>query len=198
MITSENDFSENTFHDLDMTGERVKFATFLDCIFERCSLIEAVFQSCRFVGCVFKECDCTLMQAPNSTFAGSRFENTKLIGVNWSQSDWPDHGIGEPLIFKKCSLNHSTFLGVTLGAVKMRGCEAVNVDFREADISGADFSFTDLKESLFQSTDLRGVDFRHARNYHIDPSQNKIAQARFSLPEAMALLYSMDIELTEP
>jgi uncharacterized protein YjbI with pentapeptide repeats len=105
--------------------------------------------------------------------------------------------IGNPLEFIKCSLNHSTFLGVHLGTVKMKRCEAINVDFREAKISGADLAFTDLKDSLFQHTDLSKADLRYAKNYNIDPSQNTILKARFSLPEAMALLYSMDIELAE-
>jgi len=41
------------------------------------------------------------------------------------------------------------------------------------------------------------ADLRFARNYQIDPSQNKVHKARFSLPEAMSLLYSMDIDLDE-
>jgi uncharacterized protein YjbI with pentapeptide repeats len=71
------------------------------------------------------------------------------------------------------------------------------VDFREANLSCADFSFTDLKDSLFQSTNLNGADFRHAKNYHIDPSKNDIRKGKFSLPEAMALLHSMDIEIID-
>ena len=34
--------------------------------------------------------------------------------------------------------------------------------------------------------------------YQIDPGNNKLRQARFSLPEAMSLLYSMDILIQEP
>lgn len=88
-------------------------------------------------------------------------------------------------------------MATNLGAVKFRRCEAINVDFREAKLPLADFAFTNLQDSLFQSTDLTAADFRYARNYQIDPSQNKIQNARFSLPEAMALLYSMDIEIID-
>jgi hypothetical protein len=35
------------------------------------------------------------------------------------------------------------------------------------------------------------------RNYRIDPGQNILKQARFSLPEAMSLLHSMDIVLVD-
>lgn len=80
----------------------------------------------------------------------------------------------------------------------MERCEAINVDFREANLSQADFAFTDLKDSLFQSTNLTGADLHNTVNYQIDPSQNNIQNARFSLPEAMALLYSMDIQIVDP
>jgi uncharacterized protein YjbI with pentapeptide repeats len=73
----------------------------------------------------------------------------------------------------------------------------VNVDFREADLSGASFGATDLSESLFSSTDLSEADLSRARNYSIAPGRNVLTQARFSLPEAMALLYGLDIVLVE-
>ena len=77
----------------------------------------------------------------------------------------------------------------------MLDCSAVEVDFREADLSRADFSGTDLSNSLFSKTDLSGADFSQARNYHLDPGQNKLKGAKFSLPEAMSLLYAMEIDL---
>jgi uncharacterized protein YjbI with pentapeptide repeats len=197
MIQSNKEYSDQTFHALDLTGKQIRAATFLDCTFDKCRFSEAVFESCRLIDCTFKECDLSLVQVPGSTISGGRFTNTKLIGMNWSQADWSGQGIGNPFEFNKCALNHTTFLGVHLGAVKLRRCEAINVDFREASIVGADFAFTDLSDSLFQKTNLSKADLRYAKNYNIDPSQNIIRKARFSLPEAMALLYSMDIELAE-
>jgi fluoroquinolone resistance protein len=43
---------------------------------------------------------------------------------------------------------------------------------------------------------LSGADLSQARNYMIDPGLNELKKAKFSLPEAMALLYNMDITLT--
>ena len=195
MIQSENNYNDHVFKDLELSAIQVSRATFLDCIFQACELIEAVFLNCRFVNCQFKDCDCSLFQVPGSSFSSCRFLGTKLIGVNWSQANWPDSEIGEPLEFNRCSLNHTTFIGAKLGAVKIKKCEAINVDFREASLPGADFSFTDLREGLFQGTNLSKADLRYARNYQIDPLHSKILKAKFSLPEALALLYSMDIEI---
>jgi uncharacterized protein YjbI with pentapeptide repeats len=198
MIENESDHTEQQFKNLDIAHAHIKSVTFHDCTFDHCRFTEVVFQNCRFVNCVFKDCDLSLTQIPNCSFAGTRFTNTKIIGVNWTQAHWPEEGIWSPVEFKKCALNHSTFLGLDLSGIKMERCEAINIDFREANLSQADFAFTDLKDSLFQSTILTGADLSNTVNYQIDPSQNNIQNARFSLPEAMALLYSMDIQIVDP
>lgn len=197
MIQSDSDYTEKTFKDIDMVQKIIKSVTFQDCIFDHCAFTESVFQNCRFINCIFKQCDLSLIQIHNSSVAGARFADSKIIGLNWAQAHWQDKGIWKPIEFKKCALSHSTFLGLDLPGIKMVRCEAVNVDFREADLSQADFAFTDLKDSLFLSTNLSGADLRYARNYTIDPSQNTIKGAKFSLPEVMSLLYSMDIQIIE-
>jgi fluoroquinolone resistance protein len=198
MIQPGIETSEQSFKDLDLSQVILKSNSFHDCRFERCNFVEAHFQNCRFVNCIFKNCDLSLAQIPNCSFSGTRFENSKVIGINWAQAHWSENALWDPLEFTKCPLSHSTFLGVDLTGIKIRRCEAINVDFRESDLTQADFSFTDLKESLFLSTNLSGADLRYARNYTIDPSQNTINGAKFSLPEAMSLLYSMDIQIIEP
>jgi uncharacterized protein YjbI with pentapeptide repeats len=61
----------------------------------------------------------------------------------------------------------------------------------------ANFTGTDLTDSLFLTTDLTEADLSSATNYQIDARQNTIQNARFSLPEAMSLLHGLDIELVE-
>ena len=99
--------------------------------------------------------------------------------------------------FIKSVISHSTFIGLNLADIRVVDCIAIDVDFREADLSRADFTGTDLTSSLFNDTNLTAADLSQARNYDIDPVQNIIKSARFSLPEAMSLLYSMDIELID-
>jgi len=197
MIQPGYDYTEQTFKDLDLSQAVLKSNSFHECKFERCYFIEAHFQNCRFVNCIFKNCDLSLVQIPNCSFSGARFENSKVIGINWTQAYWSDKTLWDPIEFRKCSLSHSTFLGAALNGIKMRHCEAINVDFRETNLTQADFSSTDLKDSLFLSTNLSGADLRGARNYTIDPGQNTLKGSKFSLPEAMSLLYSMDIEIID-
>jgi len=163
----------------------------------RCSFVESVFSTCRFISCTFQGCDLSLIQLPGSTFSATRFEDSKVIGIDWTLVDWNAATLGDPISFFNATLNHATFIGLKLSGIKIKDCMASNVDFREADLSRADFSGTDLSESLFTNTDLTAADLSRARNYHIAPQQNIIKQAKFSMPEAMSLLFNLDIDLIE-
>ena len=81
--------------------------------------------------------------------------------------------------------------------MKFLNCTLIGVDFREADLRQADFSGSELTDSLFLHTDLREANFSKARNYSLAPAENNLKKARFALPEALALLYGLEIVLDE-
>jgi fluoroquinolone resistance protein len=196
-IRTQTDYSEQVFQGVDLAGADLVSSVFYDCEFVGCSLVGTRLRDCRFVRCTFRQCDLSLLQVPGSVFSATRFEDSQAIGIDWTQADWRATRLGRPLAFFKCALNHSTFIGLSLHEIQIRDCVAVEVDFREADLSRANLAGTDLSGSLFANTNLMEADLRGARNYHIDPGQNVLKRARFSLPEALALLYSMDIVLVE-
>lgn len=84
-----------------------------------------------------------------------------------------------------------------LQRVSFEKCVAEEVDFRGANLTGANLTFTDFSGSFFKHTVLERADFTHASNYQIDVNLNKVKGARFMLPEAISLLRSLDIELLE-
>ena len=127
----------------------------------------------------------------------ARFEKSKLLGINWTQADWSSASFSHFVGFFDCVISHSTFIGLELTGIQIKNCVAHEVDFREVDLSKANFKGTDLAKSLFGNTNLTEADLSQAKNYQIDPGNNQLKQAKFSLPEAMALLYSMDIVIQE-
>ena len=195
-ITSGTQYHEEDFRGLSIDGNTFYAGEFTSCKFINCSFQETVFERCRFASCLFSNCDLSLSKIPGTVFVDTSFEASKIIGVNWAQADWPETAVGTPIKFSKSALNHSTFIGLRLQGLRVLDCTAVNVDFREADLSQADFSGSDLSESLFLHTNLSQADLSQARNYLIDPGANDLKKAIFSLPEAISLLYSMDIVLT--
>lgn len=196
-ISSHSNYTEQTFTSLDLDKVQLRDCEFYDCTFIRCSFVESVFYHVRFIGCCFQHCDLSMFGVPNSTFSETQFEESKVVGVDWTQADWPLTRLGIPLAFSKCAISYSTFLGLNLRGIKIRDCVALEVDFREADLTRADLKGTDLSESMFGSTILIEADLSSARNYSIAPGQNTLKGARFSLPEAVSLLYNMGIVLVE-
>ena len=196
-LTDHSHYHDQDFRNLNLDGLRLIESEFHDCRFESCSFAESILLSCRFVACEFVECDLSLARVTGSAFSACRFVDSRVLGVDWTQADWSGVSLGQPIGFERCALSHSTFIGLSLPGVQIKECLAADVDFREADLSGADFSQSDLTESLFNNTNLSKSDLRTARNYTIAPEQNTLKGARFSLPEAMSLLFNMDIVLVE-
>ena len=71
------------------------------------------------------------------------------------------------------------------------------MDFSNADLSFSTFDFCDLQGALFDSTNLDRSDFRTAHHYSIDPENNRIKKAQFSLNGIIGLLDKYDIEIDE-
>lgn len=167
------------------------------CTFEGCDFSESSFSRCTFCDCRFVNCNLSVIKIGYSRFVDVVFDECKLVGVDWTQGQWPRLGLGSPLIFKQCVINASSFYGLHLKDCVIEDCRAHDVDFRGADFSGADFSSTDLLNSLFASTTLISANFFNAINYTIDINNNQIKHARFCRLEAVRLLESLDIELVD-
>jgi uncharacterized protein YjbI with pentapeptide repeats len=196
-IHSQAHYADQVFKGVRLRQAEIASSEFHGCTFAQCSFAESIFRRCRFVDCAFQQCDLSLAQVPDSVFSGTRFKDSKIIGVNWAQADWSAIKLGQPPGFYKSTISHCTFIGLSLRGMVVEECVAKDVDFREADLSKADFAGTDLSESLFIKTNLSEADLSGARNYRIAPGQNELEGARFSLPEAMSLLYNLDIVLVE-
>lgn len=170
-----------------------------DCTFSQCVFQEVAFRDCKFHRCVFKKCDLSLAKFDGTLFTETKFEDCKLLGINWTVSAWGKSKVAamKPVDFTGCALNYNVFMGMSLRRVVMTKCTALDVGFEDANLSEADCRETDFAGSRFVRTDLTGADFRRARNYSISPATSKIKGAKFSLPEAMSLLDGLGIVLED-
>jgi uncharacterized protein YjbI with pentapeptide repeats len=199
VLGEQNTFDAHTFKHAVYKSEHFQAKEFVDCTFVKCGFSESIFADCSFQNCVFKDCDLNLIQLPGCAFAQTRFENSRLAGVNWTETSLAKNKIalGKTVDFTGCALNHSIFMWLNLKGVRLTNCVAREVDFSEADLSDADCRGTDFENSRFWHTNLTAADFRGAVNYTIAANLNTLKKTKFSLPEAMALLYSLDIVLEE-
>jgi fluoroquinolone resistance protein len=199
-LSSHQSFEEQVFNHVEDSGSLIEQSDFLSCRFQRCDLGQAQLKSCTFRECLFEDCGLEMMRVENCVFKNTQFERSKMLGIDWTLASWGRREIAQlikTINFKDCVLNYSSFMGLNLNGIQFLNCSLLEVDFSEASLLKADFSGSDLQRAIFRATDLREADFRKARNYSISPQLNNITRARFSLPEAMALLYAMDVRLEE-
>lgn len=194
---TEKEYDDEIFKDSELAGASLTGIRFRDCRFSRCNFSEATLASCRFSDCDFVECNLSLARLTSSGFAAVTFTDCKMVGIDWTRAHWPAVRMAKALAFTRCVLNDSSFFGLDLAELALIECRAVDVDFTDANCRDADFSHTDLKDSVFARTRLAGANLSGAQNYRIDIFNNDIKRARFSLPEAVSLLDSLDIELED-
>ena len=192
---AEKECSDAVFEGLNLKGRAVTSRSFYGCLFRNCEFTGVAFKSCRFRDCRFESCNLSLVKVQSSSFSNTSFKDSKLAGVDWTAAAWPAIKLPGALEFTGCVLNDCSFFGLCLKGARIAKCMAREADFRETDLSGADLTYTDFVGSLFGKTDLRSANLDQARNYAISVSDNKVKDARFSMPEAMALLYCLDIKL---
>ena len=193
-------YEDQSFTELVHEEALIEGIEFQDCSFSKCTFTGTTFKSCKFKDCTFVDCDLSLAKVDYSTFKGVIFEKSKLVGINWALASWDSNGLLpllNPISFVECVLNYSSFTGLELESLQIEKCTANEVDFSEANLEKSSFQGTDLSGSIFRNTRLTEANFIEATNYAINPEVNIIKQAQFSIPEAMSLLYSMDIEIIE-
>ncbi len=69
------------------------------------------------------------------------------------------------------------------------------IDFTETDLTSAVFDNCDLSQAIFDLSILEKADFRTAYNYSINPENNRLKKAKFSVLGLSGLLDNYDIEI---
>lgn len=198
LTDATKEYSNETFRHQDYDEAAFGGLLIEGCAFVACRFSGTMFRGCTFRDVTFRDCDLNQTALTDSLFRGVTFEQSRVIGVNWSLALWDTLGLPASIRFSAgCVVNYTTFFGLTLPELQLAECVVRHSDFGEATLTRADFHGSDLTESTFHHTDLTGADFRGATGYAISPANNTLSGAKFSLPEAVALLYSMDIELDE-
>jgi fluoroquinolone resistance protein len=196
-VDGQNEYLAESFKNLNASQQRISSKVFEDCEFRDCNFNETIFQRCEFINCNFSKCDFSVAKLEFSQFRDVTFTACKMIGIDWATATWPKVASFLPLKFIKCIIHDSSFFELSLKEIVIQDCQSHDVDFRNGNFSGANFTHTDFRNSLFGKTNLTGADFRGAANYNIDISINTITKATFSRQEALRLLDSLGIKLVD-
>jgi fluoroquinolone resistance protein len=188
MDLSQAAYLKQKFTKLTLNKETLQNQVFDECHFEGCTFIDCKFEKSRFINCEFKDSLLSAVVPMECRFIEVHFNGCKVNAIDWTKT----LEIRE-LSFSQCQVNFSNFRFLKLTALKIVHCQVKDSDFTEADLTRADFKYSDLENTRFFKTNLSAADFKGALNYQIDVTNNVIKKARFSLPEAVALLHNLDI-----
>lgn len=191
MIFTQTSYFQEKFTKLTLSDTKVDEIEFEQCQFNDCVFINCRFEHCHFYNTKFINCSLSAVLFTDSRFIDTSFFGSKVIGIDWTRTQSIQN-----LIFENCQLNFSNFRQLKLPNSKITSCEAKEVDFNEADLSNSDFHDTDFDQCIFHKSNLTKCNFVGAKNYLIDPKNNSIKKAKFSLPEALTLLQSFDITIS--
>jgi len=189
----KSSFTENRkFEKIDFRKNELPPGSYEECHFLNCNFNSVDLSGMTFVSCTFEGCDASLVKLNNTSLQEVKFITCKLLGVQFSDC----RKFLLDLDFDNCMIKLARFSGINLKNRHFKNCNLQEADFSEADLSGTFFENCDLLQSTFFHTNLEKANFTSAFNYSINPENNRLRKARFSIPEVTGLLdiYGIEIE----
>lgn len=181
------------FKEQEYVEDSLKDLTFIDCDFENCRFENLKLVNCRFVSCKFDECDLISLKSLHSEFKNCTLEKCNLININFSElspSGKHAHAIEK---MQNSFLKYNSFFEMNLVKFDFSSNTILETNFDECSLEQANFNGVNLEATQFMRCDLKKADFRNSRGYLIDLDTNNVKQAKFSFPEVVNLLASLDI-----
>ncbi|RYG04972.1 MAG: pentapeptide repeat-containing protein [Chitinophagaceae bacterium] len=180
---------DQKFNGIDYTKEKFETGEYEYCEFNNCNFAGVNLSDSNFVECIFTGCNITNCKVTNVTFNNVKFVESKVIGINFENCNEFLFSVS----FDNCTLNFSSFYKRSLKKTVFDHSVLQETDFTDADLSGSSFNKCNLHLTKFENTNLEKADFRTSFNYALNPEQNKIKKAKFSIDGLAGLLVKYDI-----
>ncbi len=180
-------FQEEIFENL----REIEKAEYENCRFLNADFSNLDLSECKFINCEFLNSNLSLAKLNQTLFQNVRFIDSKLLGLNFENCN--DFSLS--FRFENCQLNHSTFHKLKIKKTQFINCQMNECDFSECDLTESVFKNSDLNGTQFDFTNLERTDFRTSYNFSIDPENNKIKGAHFSIENIRGLLTKFAIKI---
>ncbi len=184
-------YQDEIFEKVSFSGQEIRHKEFENCVFQQCDFSESNFSSNRFTDCTFAGCNMAMLPLSRSVLNNVTFNDCKLIGVNFSSCENGFFSVS----FKKCKLDFSLFTNKKMVKTLFDDCSLKSVDFSGCVLTGSHFQHSDLDSTVFSQTKLDQVNFLTAYNFTIDPENNLVKKARFSVEGLAGLLRKYDLKI---
>jgi uncharacterized protein YjbI with pentapeptide repeats len=161
------------------------------CRFVNCDFSYADFGGIIFADCRFDGCNLSLIKLSDTGLQNIMFKDCKVSGADFSKS----RDFLFEVSFDNCILDNAIFYKKKNKGAKFTDCSLVETDFTEADLTDVQFNNCNLNRAFFDRTILKNADLRTSYNFIIDPDNNNIKKARFSIHGLPGLLTKYDIRI---
>jgi uncharacterized protein YjbI with pentapeptide repeats len=180
-----------TFERVDFTIKPLPRDEYDTCNFLNCNFYTAELSHITFRDCRFENCDFSLAKLKNTGLNNIQFVGCKLLGVLFSECNQFLLSVE----FENCMLKLSVFNKLKLKKTNFKNCNLEETDFTETELTGSLFDNCEFRRAIFYKTKLEKSDFRTSINYSIDPENNNIRKAKFSISGVVGLLDKYDIDI---
>ncbi len=186
----EKEYIENKIIEKgDFRKKSLEANEYENCKFIQCDFSKSDLSSIKFIDCTFEDCNFSAAALNLTVLNNADFRNCKMEGLRFDTCN--DFALS--FSFENCILNHSTFFKRRIKKTLFKNCQLNGTDFTGCDLTESVFANCDLDSSTFDRTILVKADFRTSFNYLIDPENNNIKKARFSVHGLKGLLNKYDI-----
>ncbi|MDT0650846.1 pentapeptide repeat-containing protein [Autumnicola edwardsiae] len=187
----DNYVADQDYEHLDYRSESL-YSEYENCHFRGCTLSNINLGGVIFSECEFEDCDFSSSNLKGTSFRDCSFRNCKLLGLRFEECS--DFLLS--FSFNACDLSFSSFFQLKIRKTGFYNCKLEQVEFSEADLTGANFSDANLNNATFRNSILEGADFRQSHNLSIDPEQNRLKNAKFTLENLPGLLWKYDLKIS--
>ncbi|WP_315066564.1 pentapeptide repeat-containing protein [uncultured Clostridium sp.] len=186
-------FENEKIKDLKLRNEVISDKEYIDCEFYNCNFIDVDFNNCLFKDCKFHNCTMNGIRFKFSVMKNAILDGSDFISINWNTLKGDSIG-AEPInTVRECFFKYNNFILMKLNKVKFSSSKFQESLFENCDLIEADFKDTRFESTQFIQCNMEKADFRGAHGYVIDIQSNKLKKAKFSFPEVINLLNSIDI-----
>ncbi len=182
---------DQLLENIDYTDKSLINHHFANCVFTNCNFTNTDISYTDFEDCTFNICNFSQTIVNTIGLKNVVFNDTKLLGFKFNHCK----DFLFEVSFKNCQIDYASFFEKKMKKTIFADCSIKEVDFENADLSMVVFSNCNLQDASFINCNLEKTDFRTARNFIIDPEQNKIKNAKFSHVGLEGLLSKYGIEV---
>ncbi|MDQ3111488.1 MAG: pentapeptide repeat-containing protein [Bacteroidota bacterium] len=180
-----------TFEKVDYSNKELRQREFIHCVFKSCSFEKADLSGNDFLDCIFENCNMSLAKLAKTGLKNVSFKGCKLTGIDFT----PCNDFLFTVSFTSCQMDYVAFQRKKMRKTLFNECSIKESHFTDVDLGESVFDQCELGGTFFQDNNLEKADFRTARNFTIDPEQNKMKKAKFSAGGLEGLLGKYGIEV---